>query len=168
MEHVHPLQRPFPWRAAALLALALAVVELVALAALAGGRLVHLLHTAAPASATRLNQTRPVAATGRVSSGPVVPLRPRAHISVLVLNGNGVNGAAGLAATRLLHHGYRSATATDAPSHDYATSLVLFRPGWQREARRLAHDAGARVVAPLDGRLPAGSKRDQLVLILGR
>lgn len=168
MEHVQPLQRSFPWRAAALLALALAVVELAMILSLEGGRLAHLLHPAAAPAATRLNQTRPSTVAGHVWSGPVTPLRPRSRVSVLVLNGNGVNGAAGQTATRLLRHGYRSATAADAPSHDYATSLVLYRPGWQREAHRLAHDAGARVIAPLDGRLPAGSKRYRLVLILGR
>lgn len=165
MEHVQPLQRSFPWRAAALLALGLAVLELAMLVSLEGRTLLHHVQAAVQ---TRHSGTRPSTVAGHASSGPVVPLRPRSRVSVLVLNGNGVNGAAGHAATRLLHHGYRSATAADAPSHDYATSLVLYRPGWQREAQRLARDAGARVVAPLDGRLPAGSKRYRLVLILGR
>jgi hypothetical protein len=74
---------------------------------------------------------------------------------------------AGTTATRLLGRGYASATATNAANDHYSTSLVLYRPGWQREATRLARDAGIRVVAALDGRLPAGSARDQLVLILG-
>jgi len=86
---------------------------------------------------------------------------------VLVLNGNGTSGVAGATATRLLGRGYRSATATNAQTDSYATSLVLYRPGWEREARRLARDAGIRVVAALDGRLPADSERDQLVVILG-
>jgi hypothetical protein len=94
-------------------------------------------------------------------------MRPRSRVSVLVLNGNGTSGAAGATATRLLGRGYLSATATDAATDTYATSLVLYRPGWDREARRLARDAGIRVVAALDGRLPAGSGRDQLVVILG-
>lgn len=168
MEHVQPLQRPFPWRVAALLALAVAVAELAALVALEGGRLFHAHDSTVPSARTRQVGTRPVAATGRVRIGRVLPLRPRSRVSVLVLNGNGISGAAGAEATRLLRHGYRSATATDAPNNDYAASLVLYRPGWQREARRLAHDAGVRLVSPLDGRLPAGSGRDELVLILGR
>lgn len=165
MEHVQPLQRSFPWRAAALAALGLALAELAMLAVMAGPRI---LAPHATAADTRLAGTRPVAATGHVRTGPVTPVRSRSHVSVLVLNGNGATGAAGHAATQLLHHGYRSASAADAPSHDYATSLVLYRPGWQREAQRLAHDSGVRVIAPLDGRLPGGSGRDQLVLILGR
>ena len=74
---------------------------------------------------------------------------------------------AGATANRLLGRGYRSATATNAANDGYATSLVLYRPGWAGEANRLAKDAGIKVVAALDGRLPAGSAHDQLVLILG-
>ena len=95
------------------------------------------------------------------------PLRPRSRVSVLVLNGNGTSGVAGSTATRLLGRGYGSATATNAANDGYATSVVLYRLGWEGEAHRLAKDAGVRVVAALDGRLPAGSSRAQLVLILG-
>ena len=172
MEHAQPLERSFPWRAAALVALVVAVAELVGLLALAGIHFVPRLRHAAARAASSPNRTRPVAATGRVPkqhvSAPARPLRPRSHVTVLVLNGNGTTGAAGHAASQLLARGYRRATAADAPSHDYAASLVLFRPGWQREAHRLAHDAGVKLVAPLDGRLPAGSGSAQLVLILGR
>ena len=86
---------------------------------------------------------------------------------MLVLNGNGVSGAAGRTATDILARGYRHAVPADAQAPGYATSLVLYRPGWEREAQRLAQDADVKVVAALDGRLPAGSARDQLVLILG-
>ena len=150
MEHAQPFSRPFPWRTAAL------VTSLLALATIGGLVVLH-----------RPTRTRPVAATGRVSNRHVAPLRPRSRVSVLVLNGNGASGAAGSTATRLLGRGYRSAAAANATTDTYATSLVLYRPGWEREARRLARDADVRVVAALDGRLPAGSGRDQLVVILG-
>ena len=158
MEHVHPLERPFPWRAAALAAAAVALVELTVLLALAGSRLFHVHHAAV--------QTRPVQATGRVSREHVQPLRPRSRISVLVLNGNGVSGAAGSEATQLLRKGYRHAVPSDAPS-TYAQSVVLFRPGWQREAQRLARDAGIGAATPLDVRLPGSERGYQVVLILG-
>jgi hypothetical protein len=95
------------------------------------------------------------------------PLRPRSRISVLVLNGNGIGGAAGGEATNLLARGYRHAMPSDAPSLDYARSLVLFRPGWQREAQRLSHDARIPAVAPLDGRVAPAYARVPLVVILG-
>jgi LytR cell envelope-related transcriptional attenuator len=85
---------------------------------------------------------------------------------VLVLNGNGVSGAAGAEASRLLGRGYRSTNAVNAPV-GYATSLVLFRPGWQREGERLGRDARTPMVAPLDGTLPRADAGYELVLILG-
>ncbi len=154
MEHVQPLNRPFRWRFAALVASALA------LAILAGLVLTH-----------RPAQTRPVAATGRVPkrqpATPPVPLRPRSHISVLVLNGNGISGAAGSEAASILAWGYRQAIPTDAPSLDYARSLVLYRPGWQREAERLAREVRIPTVATLDGRLAPEYAHVPLLVVLG-
>ena len=59
--------------------------------------------------------------------------------------------------------------ASECPEYDGTRCVmdVLYRPGWEREAQRLARDADIRVVAALDGRLPTGSGRDQLVVILG-
>jgi hypothetical protein len=44
----------------------------------------------------------------------------------------------------------------------------MFVPGWIKEARRLARDAGVRMVAPLDGLRPAQLKGSVLVLLLGK
>jgi hypothetical protein len=151
VEHVQPLDRPFPWRLATLVASALALAILGALV------LTH-----------RPGQTRPVPGTSRVPKGPALPpLRPRSHISVLVLNGNGIGGAAGGEATSLLTRGYRHAIPNDAPNLGYVRSLVLFRRGWQREAERLSHDARIPTVAPLDGRVAPAYARVPLVVILG-
>lgn len=98
---------------------------------------------------------------------PLPPLRPRARTSVLVLNGNGISGAAGGEATSILARGYQHAVSGDAPSLDYARSLILFRPGWQREAKRLAREAKIPTVAPLDGRLAPAYADVPLVVILG-
>jgi hypothetical protein len=106
--------------------------------------------------------------TARVGTAtPPTPLRSRSRISVLVLNGNGVQGAAGTTATKLLAAGYRHAVPADAPSLGYARSLVLFRPGWQREAERLARDSRIPTVAPLDGHVAPAYARVPLVVILG-
>ncbi len=154
MEHAHPVDRTFSWRGLALAAL---LVLVVVLAVLGGMALLH-----------RLAGTRPVPGTGHVSKRPAsVPLRPRSRISVLVLNGNGMNGAAGGEATQLVARGYAHVFPTDAQQHDYARSVVLFRPGWQREAERLARDARIAAVAPLDGRLAPAYARDRLIVILG-
>ena len=151
MEHVHPLNRPLPWRLAALVGSALL------LAILAGLMLT-----------SRQGQARHVAPPSQVQNGPALPpLRPRSRISVLVLNGNGTSGAAGSEATSILARGYRHAIPTDAPSLGYVRSLVLFRPGWQREAERLAHDARIPTVSPLDGRVAPPYAHVPLVVILG-
>ena len=70
---------------------------------------------------------------------------------MLVLNGNGVAGAARREPQRLQLEGYRIGGADERRRHDYARSMVLYVPGWVKEARRLAHDAGVALVAPVDG-----------------
>jgi hypothetical protein len=45
--------------------------------------------------------------------------------------------------------------------------MVLYVPGWVKEARRLARDAGIKIVAPVDGLTPAKLKASQAVVILG-
>jgi hypothetical protein len=99
---------------------------------------------------------------------PTVPLRPRSQVRVLVLNGNGVGGAAATQAARLQSEGYEIGGATNAQRHDYASSMVMFVPGWSKEARRLARDAGVRIVAPLDGLRPRQLKGSALILLLGK
>jgi hypothetical protein len=159
VQHVQPLNRPFPWRAAALAAGIVALVELTVLLALAGAHLFRVHHGAAsPAAATK--------PAGPADRAVARPLRARSRISVLVLNGNGVSGAAGTEATQLLARGYRHAVPADA-STTYAQSVVIFRPGWQREAERLARDVGIRAATPLDVRLPRSDRGYQVVLILG-
>jgi hypothetical protein len=102
-----------------------------------------------------------------VALAPTHPLRPRARVRVLVLNGNGVSGAAAEAAQRLEVEGYRIGGTTNAQRHDYAKSMVMFVPGWAKEARRLARDAGVPVVTPLDGLKATQLKGSKIVLLLG-
>ena len=151
MEHAHSLGRPFPWRTLALGASVLA---------LGAGSVVALVDRPAASGAEPGSR--------QARHGPALPpLRPRSRISVLVLNGNGVSGAAGTKAAVILSWGYRQAIPSDAPQLDYARSVVLFRPGWQREAERLARDAGIRAVATLDGRVAPAYAHVPLILILG-
>ena len=153
MEHVQPVSRPLPRRIPTLAGLLLAVALLI------GGGL---------ALAHRQEGTRsgsdPVNVPRRQAAPP---LTPRSRISVLVLNGNGAEGAAGTEATQILARGYQHAIPADAPSLDYARSLVLFRPGWQREAERLARESRIPTVAPLDGRVAPAYAHVPLILILG-
>jgi hypothetical protein len=97
-----------------------------------------------------------------------VPLRPPSRTRVLVLNGNGVTGAAAAGAAHLRADGYRIAAATDAQRHDYAQSMVMFVPGWAKEARHLARTAGVRLVTPVDGLGRAQLHGAKVILLLGR
>jgi hypothetical protein len=136
-------------------------VAAIALVALGGRAVAH-----------RLSRTRPGPGPGHVqkrqsNAGAGVALRRRSATSVLVLNGNGTDGAAGGVSSRLLAVGYRSAPATNAQVTTYARSLVLYRPGWEREAKRLAKDAHIGAVAPLDGSVSATDSQYPLVAIIG-
>ncbi|HUJ91987.1 MAG TPA: LytR C-terminal domain-containing protein [Gaiellaceae bacterium] len=175
MEHAPILSRPFPWRTATLVVGALAAVELVAIALLGGARIAHLVrplvHTHAAAAAATAPARKQQALAHRASLPvpkiPPHPLLSRAHTRVLVLNGNGVSGAAAAEAARIEGLGYAPPAARNAPRHDYARSMVLFVPGYLAEARRLARDAHVRIVAPLDGIRRAALRGSKLVVILG-
>lgn len=156
VEHAHPIDRTVSWRSAVPM---LALVVAIALVALGAFALAH-----------RHSGTRPVSDTGHVQKRQprgAVALRPRSRTGVIVLNGNGISGAAGGVSSRLLAHGYRSVAAANAQVTTYTRSIVLFGPGWGREAKRLAKDAHIGAVAPLDGPLPAGAARATLVAIVG-
>jgi hypothetical protein len=174
VEHAPSLARPFPWRAATLVVGALAAVELVALALVGGTRLAHLFrpltHSPVAAAKAAAPAAHPTAMHFKPLKLPAVPshrLLPRSRVSVLVLNGNGVTGAAATEAARLQARGYPLPTAKDAARHDYARSMVLFRPGYSAEAHRLARDAGIRLVSPVDGVGKAQLRGSPLVVILG-
>jgi len=163
VQHAEHISPSFPWRTATFAVAAVAAVELVALIAIGGVRLAPS-HQAKHVVKSTAKTTRLVR---HVAAVPSHPLRPRAHVRVLVMNGNGVSGAASSAAQRLEVEGYRIGGATNAPRHDYARSMVLYVPGWIKEARRLAHDTGVRLVAPVDGMRPSRLRGSKIVLLLG-
>jgi hypothetical protein len=148
VEHTQPIDQSFSWRGTAL---ALGLVLVIALAVLGGRALLH----------------RSSGANGQTRHVPSATLRPRSATSVLVLNGNGIAGAAGGVSSRLLADGYRGAPTANAQVTNYARSIVLFRRGWAGEAERLAKDAGIGAVARLDGDLPTAGSQYPLVAIVG-
>jgi hypothetical protein len=165
VDHAQPLHSPFPWRAATVVVGAVALVELVALIALG---LAHLAPSSSKPVRHRVVHARPTPKPKPVVHVPAVPLRPRSAVHVLVLNGNGVSGAAALSAARLQSDGYRIAGATNAQRHDYAQSMVMYVPGWMGEARRLAHETGVRIVSPVDGLRRAQLRGSTVILLLGK
>lgn len=166
MQHAESFPRSFPWRATTLVVGLVAAAELVALIMIGA---VHLApkHQAGSTAAAAKPAVRPVVHVQKVAPPPSHPLRERTSVRVLVLNGNGVQGAASSTAARLQGSGYRIGGAKNAQRHDYAVSMVMYVPGWVKEARRLARDTGIRLVAPVDGLRPAMLKGSKLVVILG-
>ena len=63
---------------------------------------------------------------------------PGVAVGVFVLNGNGRNGAASTEAAKLSGIGYRVPGKGNAKRQDYATTVVMYRRGWEAEGRRLA------------------------------
>jgi hypothetical protein len=167
VQHAEPIPTSFPWRGATLVVGAIAAVELLALIGVIALHFAPkhaVVRSAAPA---KTQHVRAVRHTAKVPAVPTHPLRARSRVHVLVLNGNGRQGAASTAAARLLRAGYRIGGAENALRHDYARSMVLYVPGWVKEAKRLARDTGIKLVAPIDGLTPAKLKASQAVVILG-
>jgi hypothetical protein len=163
-----------PWRTATLVVAGIAAVELVLLVMLGGALLAKpepKTQRAAPkAVATKAAAAAPVEkqhVQQTVARRPVRAELPRRKVEVVVLNGNGRQGAAAAAASRVQGRGYRIGLVGNAPSHTYASSLVMYRRGFEGEARRLARDLGVKVVGPLDGMRPAQLQGAHAVLILG-
>ena len=92
---------------------------------------------------------------------------PRTETSVLVLNGNGVSGAASKTARKVLRKDYLVVGTENASRDDYPRSLVMFRPGYEAEARRLARYLSIRRVVPLDGMRPRELRGAHVALIIG-
>ena len=98
---------------------------------------------------------------------PTLPLLPRRLVSVTILNGNGVSGAAASEASRVRARGYIVGKVGNAPRGSYGHSVVMYRAGRVREARRLARDLGVAIVSPLDGLRKADLHGAKLAVVVG-
>jgi hypothetical protein len=170
----HPLPAPDalvrPWRTAAYVAVAIAVVELLLLLLIGGGKLAgwatHRMQLAAQEQvAAPMHRTRSLAATRKPAPAPAAR-RPRSKTVVLVLNGNGRTGAAASAAARVHARGYKVGEVTNAPEL-VPRSIVMYKPGFAGEGRRLGKDLGVKLVTPLDGMRAKELGRANVVFILG-
>jgi len=179
VDAVEHYNEPFPWRTATLVASAVAAAELIGLIVIGAFFLAHPLRHHAKTAATTVAKTAvhraapahrrrvvPVPAKDRVSV-KAHALRPRSKVRVLVLNANGTQGAAHTEAAKLQGLGYVIGGAANAPSHHYSRSMVMFVPGYLKEARRLARETKIRLVAPVDGLMPSALSGSRLVVLLG-
>ena len=169
MEHVlhnpsGPGQSQHQWRTIAMVAAGLAMLELIGLmivgiALLAKPVLHHAQHEAKVAAKAAANKPVPPPKAGA--------LPPRRLVSVTVLNGNGVSGAAATEASRVRVRGYRIRVVGNAARGGYGETVVMYRGGHRGEALRLARDLRIRLVSPLDGLRPRELKGARLAVVVG-
>jgi hypothetical protein len=168
-----------PWRTAAIIAAGVAAVELfilVVIGVVLGAKLLtdsaeKAVISATTAAKTAAGTTQAASEpsskkVGQASLTPVANLS-RGKTSVVVLNGNGLPGAAAVAAQRLRHFHYIVAATGNAPRTDFQRSLVMYRKGYEGEAIRLAHDLHLRRVTPLDGLKLGDLQGAHVALIIG-
>jgi len=168
----HPLPVPDalirPWRTAAYVAVAIAVAELLLLVVIGGGALMGALSDRLQLAAQErvLAPTSETKSAVRKSAPAPVAKVPRSRTVVLVLNGNGQTGAAATAASRVTSRGYKIGAVANAP-RQVAQSLVMYKPGFAGEGKRLGKDLGVKLVGPLDGIRARDLGRAHVVFILG-
>jgi hypothetical protein len=161
-----------PWRRATLVASSIAAIELVLLIAaaafLVAKPLSHAIrrHAEAVAVAPPKHAAKPVHKL-IAKPPPVGKARPRDRVKIMVFNGNGRAGAAASEASKLHTLGYVVSGTGNARRQDYATSVVMYRPGFRAEALRLARDLQVEVVGPLDGIHQGALMGGQLAVVIG-
>ncbi|MFN0152945.1 MAG: LytR C-terminal domain-containing protein [Gaiella sp.] len=170
----HPRSRPrtrssFPWRTFAVVAALVAAVELILLV-VAGGALLAGGADTKGDKVKKAVQTTPAAKKKPVAVVPTVPAAElvRGRVRVMVLNGNGRTGAAAAGASRVKAKGYKLGFVGNAANQDYPRSIVMYRPGYGGEGKRLARDLQVKQLAPLDGMRAKALRGAHVVLVLGR
>ncbi len=160
-----PSRHSHPWRTIAVVATGIAMLELVGLMivaiALLAKPVLHHAQSEARAAAAKPAAKKPAAAP------KVGPLLPRRLVSVTVLNGNGVSGAAASEASRVRARGYTVGVVGNAPHGSYGQTVVMYRSARRGEALRLARDLQIRRVSPLDGLRRRDLKGAKLAVIVG-
>lgn len=161
MEHALPTPRDHPWRTIAVVAAGIATLELLGLVivgvALLAKPVMHRAQSEAAAAPVKQGQVKT----------PKRPILPRGSVSVTVLNGNGLAGAAAAQASRVRARGYVVGQVGNAPRNGYGRSVVMYRSGRRPEALRLARDLQIRLVSPLDGLRPRDLLGAQLAVVVG-
>jgi LytR cell envelope-related transcriptional attenuator len=166
----HSLRLEEPWRTRAVVAAAVALIELVVILGvvviIVGRPIQH--RVSAAAEAKVLAPAKPAAKPKKKAKpAPAVPKLTREETSVIILNGNGRNGAAHEQADLVRARGYLIGSVGNAPRTDFARSIVMYRPGYKLEAIRLGKDVGVRLVTPLDGLSQKDLLGAHLALVVG-
>jgi hypothetical protein len=163
VEHALPNLSRHPWRTIAVVAAGIATLELLALVVTATALVAKPMAMHARSAGAAKHTAPPAPQTKAPTRAPVA----RRLVTVTVLNGNGVSGAAAETASRVRARGYKIRKVGNAPRSGYGRSVVIYRAGFRPEALRLGRDLGIGLVSPLDGlrvRNLAGAK---LAVVVG-
>jgi hypothetical protein len=98
--------------------------------------------TSSNANDSSSDGTADTSADPNAETTTTVPLKTPAEVTVIVLNGTSVNGAAGKYSTAIQSAGYQMLVAASATAKTPVTQ-VFFAPGFEREAAAVALAAGA-------------------------
>ena len=167
MEHALPHPGPsgpdshHPWRTIAVVVAGIATLELLILV------IVGIALVAKPMAHRAITNAAKAPVATKPKPEPMLPLLPRRLTSVTILNGNGVSGAAALEASRVRARGYKIGVVGNAPRGSFGQSVVMYRAGRIREARRLARDVGIAIVSPLDGLRKRDLHGAKLAVVVG-
>jgi hypothetical protein len=165
----HELVRP--WKRATIAAGTIAAAELVLLigaaALLFAKPVAHAIQHHAIATATKAPTKQLQTAIRQMNAPAGKAAVARGHLKIMVFNGNGLSGAAGSAAGNLQGLGYKISGTANAKRQDYATSVVMYKPGFRSEGMRLARDLHVKVVGPLDGISSQALHGGELAVIVG-
>lgn len=160
VEHALPNLSRHPWRTIAVVAAGIAALELIALVVTA----------TALVAKPMAKHARAAAAKRTLVQKPKAPARPilaRRLVTVTVLNGNGVSGAAAQTASRVRARGYKIRKVGNAPRSGYGRSVVMYRSGFRPEGLRLARDLGIGLVSPLDGLRSSNLAGAKIAVVIG-
>ena len=161
MEHALQTPRDHPWRTIAVVTAGIATLELLALV------IVGVALIAKPVMHRAQAEAAAAPAKNKQAKTPKRPLLPRGSVSVTVLNGNGLAGAAATQASRVRARGYVVGEVGNAPRTGYGRSVVMYRIGRRPEALRLARDLRIGLVSPLDGLRPRDLLGAQVAVVVG-
>ena len=162
-----------PWRTATIVATGVAAFELLILLGIAvavfGQPVLDWVQRSDSPAARSARKEAHVAVKPAATHppAPAVPQLARRETSVLVLNGNGVAGAAHSAGQLVRSMGYLVTAVGNAPRSDYRRTVVMYRPGYAPEAARFARDVHVKTVSALDGLRLKDLMGAQVAIVLG-
>jgi hypothetical protein len=161
VEHALPNPSRHPWRTIAVVAAGIATLELLALVVTATALVAKPVAKHARAAAEKR------AAAPQQPKTPTRALLARRLVTVTVLNGNGVAGAAATTAASVRARGYKIRKVGNALRSGYGRSVVVYRAGFRPEALRLGRDLGISLVSPLDGLRASNLAGAKLAVVVG-